>query len=677
CERGDIETVQILIRNMANVNMKTDSGEMPLVAACQQGHGILIKVLLDAKADINQALYCAVQKDYDRAVKILLYKGGDLGYKDVDGKSLLALACENGSMKAIKILFEKGANFEEIDVNGKTLLHFVCNTYSVDLLQLLTDKGLCINMPDEDGRFPLFASLDKGIYDLSEFFIQKGCAIAISEEDTTAALLSVFESGNKKLSKLLVAYGYAETLLNLNEDMLYNAYRLGLFEQVKVLLRNNTDIKTKYKNGYTPMILADIGGNDDLSEYLHYHTLSDANERRGLVYTSDIELVTEDYERFQNKSIWHGQVPETEQHWRLGIYEGIFRACMYGEETRAIDRAICLKKRFNFFFNPSIYHVSIWFKQTPLCLASRRGHKEIVEFLLSHRANVNLTFEDWAFENVDIVSTTIQYGYTPLFAACQREYNEITDMLLEYGANKNKALYDACHEGYIDTVKFLLQKGATALYSACIGGYYTIVKFLIEQGAVIDEKVEAANITDEVTCIHAAYKYGNIHIVQLLIDRGASVDTIGNFGLTLLHRACKEGHCNIVKILIDEGVDINASDMYGATPLLACVLQNEEHIPREIDFPNRMIRAYRSLEDHYVYQMHKDYVDERIKTETSRLEGKILTDNHYKVVQLLLENGVDINKADRKGRTPLSIAKQTGDIQLVDLLLLKERLLIQ
>ncbi|CAC5410686.1 unnamed protein product [Mytilus coruscus] len=102
CRYGDIETAQSLIRNRADVNMKTDSGEMPLVAACQQGHGFLIQLLLEEGADVNEALCYAVQKCYDyKTIKMLLYKGGNVGYKSVNEKSLLALACEQGSTKAV------------------------------------------------------------------------------------------------------------------------------------------------------------------------------------------------------------------------------------------------------------------------------------------------------------------------------------------------------------------------------------------------------------------------------------------------------------------------------------------------------------------------------------------------------------------------------------------------
>ncbi|VDI46319.1 Hypothetical predicted protein [Mytilus galloprovincialis] len=526
CVLGDIETFKCLIRHGADVNMQTISGDMPLVAACEHGHGFLIQTLLDQKADSNQALVCAVKKDYDRAVKILLYKVRDLDCK-FDGKSLVKLACEYGSIKAIKILSDNGADFTEIDVNGRTLIHLACNTNSFKLIQFLIDKGLDIGIPDKYGIFALFVSIYKGFHTLSKYLVQKKCPIAISEEDTKKVLISVFESGNKELSQLLLTNGYTDNLSNSNVIILYYLHKLNIFEKVEALPNYGSYIKKRYKYGYTPMILADIGGNDDLSENLQNQMCnnylsrrpSTSNEIIGIVYTS----AKNDNNTCMVDEIADECDLETSSIGTLERYKILFQACMFGD-MKLVNRRMFLNMQFNVFFKPTDPYVSIWFEQTPLLLAIRRGHTEVCKFILRHGVNVNLTFEKRKMKNDISLSTTILYGYTPLFAACQRKYYEIVDMLLDKGANLNKALYDACREGYFDTVRFLLQKGAnvnricrfgqTALYAACIGGHTTIVKFLVDQGAFIDANVRRASMFDEPTCLHAAYLSDNHDIVK-------------------------------------------------------------------------------------------------------------------------------------------------------------------
>ncbi|VDH97035.1 Hypothetical predicted protein, partial [Mytilus galloprovincialis] len=672
CVHGDIETFKSLIRYGASVNMQTISGEMPLVAACQHGHGFLIQMLLDEKADINQALVCAVQKDYDRALKILLYKVRELDYK-VDRKSLIKLACEHGSIKAIKILSDKGADFTEIDINGRTLIHVACNTNSLELIQFLIDKGLDIGTPDKDGRFALFVSIHKGFYALSKYLVQQKCPIAISEEDTKKALISVFESGNKEMSKLLVSNGYTDKLINFNETMAYYAHKFGLYEKIEILRRYGIDIKKRYKYGYTPMILADIGGNDDISANLQYQMCNNYLRSHTSISNECIRIV---YHPFDNVPVgkW--------DHENSGIdtleqYEDLFQACMYGDMKLPIHSIL----QFNVFFKPSDPYASIWFEQTPLLLAIRRGHTEVSEFLLRRDVNVNLTFEEWEIKNDISLSTTIVYGYTPLFAACQRKDYETVGMLLNKGANSNKALYDACREGYLDTVQFLLQIGATvnsigrygqtALYAACIGGHSTIVKFLVDQGAVIDAKVRKASLFDEPTCLHAAYLSDNLDLVKFLINRGSSVDTVGNFGRTLLHKACSDGNYKLVEMLVDNGFDINTSDVFGSTPLIACVLQNIENNHETQFFDLLMERS--SIKGHFD-QKHGDFEYRKYANDIHcnyELEYKHPSENHYKIIQLLIENGAYINKTDKKGIKPLYLALKIGDMKLTGLLLHK------
>ena len=46
CERGCLETVELLIKYNADVNMKDYYGNTPLMEACKQGHLDIVKILL-------------------------------------------------------------------------------------------------------------------------------------------------------------------------------------------------------------------------------------------------------------------------------------------------------------------------------------------------------------------------------------------------------------------------------------------------------------------------------------------------------------------------------------------------------------------------------------------------------------------------------------------------------
>ncbi|CAC5410694.1 unnamed protein product [Mytilus coruscus] len=753
--RGDFQTVKSLITKGANVNMKTINGEPPLVAACQQGHGILIQLLIDKGADISDALFIAVQNDYDRTVKILSYKGGNLSYQTNDGKSLLTLAFQQGSIKVItfllqkgvdinqfgncyhlplciactkgydetvklliklgansndrcykdgttplwsackfgfhkivKILIENGSDLYEKDKTGKTLLHVARNFY---IFQLLLGTNLDSYKPDHNGRYPLYDSMVNGNDDISDYLIGKCCLIAISERDKKTALISVFESGNTKLSRLVVSNGYTNGIINFNETILYHLYRLGRFEIIMSLPTHKQGIYDIYRYGYTSAMLADIAGNDELAEYLQTHHRDYNNIEYSFSCGEHDEIVYITERRYHTGILTEDLCNE---------YKYLFQACMTGQ-TQSLQMCIAgmlfAKRKINIFFRSKEPNLAIWFNQTPLCLACRIGHIEVVKLLLKYGAEVDKMSEDvindYDFPRID------QNGYTPLFAACQRKYYKIVDILLEKGANVNIALYDACREGYLDTVQFLAQKGAdvnsicpngqTALYAACIAGYYTIVKFLIDRGALIDIRLRTKDTTSKkLTCLHLVYACGNLKILQLLIEKGSSITAIGILRRKLLQTACKEGKYEIVKTIIDCRINVNASDKFGTTPLLACVLNcfARYHFRGNYSLLKKRRRSRLTVNDPFLKQEGNindkmndnsddelifDDIDVKLYSHTSPrmiIKRENLTVNENKVIYLLIENGADINIADRKGRTPLSVAREIRHTTLIRML---------
>ncbi|KAJ5460318.1 uncharacterized protein N7458_001870 [Penicillium daleae] len=90
--------------------------------------------------------------------------------------------------------------------------------------------------------------------------------------------------------------------------------------------------------------------------------------------------------------------------------------------------------------------------QSPLWLAARRGHREIVEILLDHRADIEIRNP---------------VGLTPLMIAAREGQCEATKVLLDRGANceaqtrdHSTALLWAIRAGAVDTVKILIEHGA-------------------------------------------------------------------------------------------------------------------------------------------------------------------------------------------------------------------------
>lgn len=58
-----------------------------------------------------------------------------------------------------------------------------------------------------------------------------------------------------------------------------------------------------------------------------------------------------------------------------------------------------------------------------------------------------------------------------------------------------------------------------------------------------------------------------MEIVQLLIKRGASIDSIGLYGEAPIHMAAAEDRVDIAQLLIENGADVNAKTSENWTPL--------------------------------------------------------------------------------------------------------------
>ena len=58
---------------------------------------------------------------------------------------------------------------------------------------------------------------------------------------------------------------------------------------------------------------------------------------------------------------------------------------------------------------------------------------------------------------------------------------------------------------------------------------------------------------DDMTALMCACERGNVDVVRLLVDRGASINHVGARG-TALTRACEGGHLDVIQFLIENAL---------------------------------------------------------------------------------------------------------------------------
>lgn len=69
---------------------------------------------------------------------------------------------------------------------------------------------------------------------------------------------------------------------------------------------------------------------------------------------------------------------------------------------------------------------------------------------------------------------------------------------------------------------------------------------------------------------------GREKIAQILIEKGANINTTNNNGVSALLFASAKASESIVKLLIENGADINAVDMYNSSALILSI-QSSKH----------------------------------------------------------------------------------------------------
>ena len=138
---------------------------------------------------------------------------------------------------------------------------------------------------------------------------------------------------------------------------------------------------------------------------------------------------------------------------------------------------------------------------SPLFIACREGHLELIPHLLKAEANPNIVNKD---------------GYTPLHVACMKGNLYIVQFLLQYKADYT--IFDP--------------QGCSAIIIASIYGHSAVVSELLAAGADVHDVIKYRK---GCTSLHNASERGHADVVEVLLEGGADPLVKNDHGLTPLH----------------------------------------------------------------------------------------------------------------------------------------------
>jgi ankyrin repeat protein len=99
--------------------------------------------------------------------------------------------------------------------------------------------------------------------------------------------------------------------------------------------------------------------------------------------------------------------------------------------------------------------------------------------------------------------------------------------------------------------------GSPAISLAASCGHGHVVRLLVEAGA----DVESRDGRDQTPPFLAAMG-GNLNIVRLLVEAGADKNARDDDNATPLQKAAERGHANVVQLPVDAGADTEGKDDY-------------------------------------------------------------------------------------------------------------------
>lgn len=205
--------------------------------------------------------------------------------------------------------------------------------------------------------------------------------------------------------------------------------------------------------------------------------------------------------------------------------------------------------------------------KTSLSLAIEQKHRSVVEMLLVHQANVNLstlrqsdpplwcalknndieTAENLLEHGAEVDSIENYHGHTPLSIAVQEGKIALVELLLRYGADVNHVIQspESCYLSGSDDVP-----SATPLHLA------------------VDHSMQVLNKAREFGHDSGEFDYyleeSHIRLIQLLLNHGADWTLLDSDGATCLHDATCLPATNL---LLGWGVNPNLADYDGRTAI--------------------------------------------------------------------------------------------------------------
>jgi uncharacterized protein len=255
CSRsGSVAAAKVLLANGASVDVvESWRGQTPLMWASAQGHADVMRLLIEAGADVNAR--SAIQTWERQRTAEPRDKWLPPG-----GLTPLLFAAREGCVACAKVLVDAKVDIDVVDAESQNAAILALINGHVDVAGYLIDSGIDVNAADKVGRTALLAAVDLHTVPSSNRPAPREFDDALTSLDVIKQLLAKGATVDAAL-RAQIPYRTkldrgGDGVLGPGTTPLLRAAKAGDTAVVKLLLEKGADAKATTRNGVDAIMMA-------------------------------------------------------------------------------------------------------------------------------------------------------------------------------------------------------------------------------------------------------------------------------------------------------------------------------------------------------------------------------------------------------------------------------------
>ncbi|XP_048257612.1 ankyrin-2-like isoform X2 [Haliotis rufescens] len=405
---GHQSVFELLVSNQADQTPVANIGGSLLHAACLGGNKAIVQHLV-SPSNINTRgqngctpIMMAALKGHQSVFNLLVSKQADLTLVDNNGESLLHLACQGGN-KAIAQHLASPSNINARGHNGYTPIMIAAVLGHQSVFDLLVSKQADLTLVNNDGDSLLHVACQGGNKAIAQHLVSPSNINARGQNGYTPIMIAAF-FGHQSVFDLLVSKQADLTLVSNYGDSLLHVACEGGNKAIVQYLVSPSNINTRGRNGFTPIMIAAVKGHQSVFDLL-------------VSKQADLTLVNNN-----GDSLLHV-------------------ACQGGNKAIA-----------QHLVSPSNINARGQNGYTPIMIAALKGHQSVFDLLVSKQADLTLVNNNGdsllhvacqggnkAIVQYLVSPTNIdtrgRNGFTPIMIAAVSGHQSVFDLLISRNAD--------------------------------------------------------------------------------------------------------------------------------------------------------------------------------------------------------------------------------------------------